>query len=290
MELKEIRIKIQSVTNIWKLTSALETLSALKMKKSQKIALESRPFAQKVGHLIRCLEPVLKDKVALRKRPLKNALAVVIASDRGFCGSFNQNILKFSTGQLKDLEKKSAVTVMPVGKKAVSFFKKKRVKFGRNMTGIGDYGTLEEIKPLSDFIIKEYIENRYQRVYLVWTDFKSTFVQKPRIMQLLPLEWDELKEFAQESECSASEEEMLIEPSAMMVVKEIIPQLVEYLIYQCVLESNASEHSARMTAMRNASDNSHERVGELTLDYNKARQEQITKEVCEISSAKEVLG
>jgi len=83
MELKEIRLKIQSVTNIWKLTSALETLSALKMKKSQKIALESRPFAQKVGHLIRCLEPVLKDKVVLRKRPLKNALAVVIASDRG---------------------------------------------------------------------------------------------------------------------------------------------------------------------------------------------------------------
>jgi len=290
MELKEIRLKIQSVTNIWKLTSALETLSALKMKKSQKIALESRPFAQRVGRLIRCLEPVLKDKVALRKRPLKTALAVVIASDRGFCGSFNQNILKFAAKEIKDLEQKSDVAVMPVGKKAVSFFKKRGKDFDQSVTGIGDYGTLEEVKPVSDFIIKQYIGNKYQRVYLAWTDFKSTFNQKPRMIQLLPLEWDKLKEFAQESECAAKADEILIEPLAMTVVQEIIPQLVEYLIYQCILESNASEHSARMTAMRNASDNAHERVGELTLDYNKARQEQITKEVCEISSAKEVLG
>ena len=290
MELKEIRLKIQSVTNIWKLTSALETLSALKMKKSQKIALESRPFAQRIGHLVRCLEPVLKDKVALRKRPLKNALTVVIASDRGFCGSFNQNILKFASKEISGLEKNSKVTIMPVGKKAVAYFKKRGTRFDKSITGIGDYGTLEEIKPLSDFIINEYIGNSYQRVYLAWTDFKSTFNQKPRMMQLLPLEWDALKEFAQEAECAAREDETLIEPSAMMVVQEIIPQLVEYLIYQCVLESNASEHSARMTAMRNASDNAHDRVGELTLEYNKARQEQITKEVCEISSAKEVLG
>jgi F-type H+-transporting ATPase subunit gamma len=290
MELKEIRLKIQSVTNIWKLTSALETLSALKMKKSQKIALESRPFAQRVGRLIRCLEPVLKDKVALRKRPLKCSLAVVIASDRGFCGSFNQNILKFAAKEIKDLESKSNVAVMPVGKKAVAFFRKRGMEFDQSVTGIGDYGTLEEVKPVSDFIIKQYLANKYQRVYLSWTDFKSTFSQKPKMMQLLPLEWEELKEFAQESDCGAKDDEILIEPSAEMLVKEVIPQLVEYLIYQCILESNASEHSARMTAMRNASDNAHERVGELTLEYNKARQEQITKEVCEISSAKEVLG
>lgn len=290
MELKEIRLKIQSVSNIRKLTSALETLSALKMKKAQKFALLSRPFAQKIGALVRRLEPTLKDKVALRKRRLRTALAVVIASDRGFCGSFNQNILKNAAKKIEELQKKSEVAVFPVGKKTVSFFKKRQEKFDRSMIGIGDYGTLEEVKPLADFIIKSYIENKYQRVYLMWTDFISTFNQKPRCMQLLPLEWDELKEFAQEADKVAKETEALIEPSAEMVVKEIIPQLVEYLIYQCVLESNASEHSARMTAMRNASDNARDRVNELTLDYNKARQEQITREVCEISSAKEVLG
>jgi len=290
MELKEIRLKIQSVSNIWKLTSALETLSALKMKKAQKFALLSRPFAQRIGRLVRRLEPTLKDRVALRKRKVKTALAVVIASDRGFCGSFNQNILKNAAKEIEKLETKSDVSVFPVGKKAVSFFKARKRKFDRSMTGIGDFGLLEEIKPISDFIIKAYLENKYQRVYLMWTDFISTFNQKPRQMQLLPLEWNELKEFAQEADKTAKDSETLIEPSAETVVKEIIPQLVEYLIYQCILESNASEHSARMTAMRNASDNARDRVGELTLDYNKARQEQITSEVCEISSAKEVLG
>lgn len=289
MELKEIRRKIQSVSNIRKLTSALETLSALKMKKSQKIALESRPFAQKIGHLIRYLEPTLNDKLVIRKRKVKNSLVVVVASDRGFCGPFNQNILKEAAKDISDLESRSKVTVMPVGKKAIAFFKKSGMAAERNVSGIGDYGTLEEIKPISDYIIKAYIENQYQRVYLVWTDFISTFRQKPRMIQLLPLEWDKLKEFAQEVEYPALECETSIEPSRSVVIREIIPQLLEYLIYQCVLESNASEHSARMTAMRNASDNARERVAELTLDYNKARQEQITREVGEISSAKEVL-
>lgn len=290
MELKEIRLKIQSVSNIWKLTGALETLSALKMKKAQKYALASRPFAQRMGRLVRRMEPTLKDKVRLRKRKLRDALAVVIASDRGFCGSFNQNILKRAQEEIEKLEEKSNVAILPVGKKAVSFFKKRQRNFDHFLTGIGNFGSLEEIKPMSDFIIKSYIENRYQRVYLIWTDFISTFCQNPKTIQLLPLEWDELKEFAGEAEDAAENAETKIEPSADMLVKEIIPQLVMYLIYQCVLESNASEHSARMTAMRNASDNARERVGELTLAYNKARQEQITNEVCEISSAKEVLG
>jgi F-type H+-transporting ATPase subunit gamma len=290
MELKEIRLKIQSVSNIWKLTGALETLSALKMKKAQKYVLASRPFAQRMGRLVRRMEPTLKDKVRLRKRKLRDALVVVIASDRGFCGSFNQNILRRAQEEIEKLEKKSNVAIFPVGKKAVSFFKKRQRNFDHFLTGIGDFGSLEEIKPMSDFIIKSYIENRYQRVYLIWTDFVSTFRQNPKTIQLLPLEWDELKEFAGEAEDTAENAETKIEPSADMLVKEIIPQLVMYLIYQCVLESNASEHSARMTAMRNASDNARERAGELTLAYNKARQEQITKEVCEISSAKEVLG
>ena len=289
MELKEIRRKIQSVSNIRKLTSALETLSALKMKKSQKIALESRPFAQKIGHLIWHLEPTLKDRVSLRKRRVKDALAVVVASDRGFCGPFNQSILKEALKDTRELESHSKVTVMPIGKKAISFFKKLGFNSERSVSGIGDYGTLEEIKPISDYIIKAYVENQYQRVYLVWTDFISTFRQKPRMIQLLPLEWDQLKEFAQEEQCSAQECEVSIEPSPETVVREIIPQLVEYLIYQCVLESNASEHSARMMAMQKASENARQRVADLQLDYNKARQEQITREVSEISSAKEVL-
>ncbi len=291
MELKEIRRKIESVSNIGKLTGALETLSALKMKKSQKIALQSRPFAQKIGHLMRHLEPVLKDvRAPLLNRKVKNILAIVVASDRGFCGPFNQNVLRLAEKEIAALEGEAPVSVLSVGKKATAFFKKKGKKIEYQFFGIGDYGELEEIKPISDFMVREFIENRFQRVYLVWTDFISTFSQKPKVARILPIETETLELFMREEAPQIDANPPVIEPSLETLYWEVVPQLIEYLLYQAILESNASEHSARMVAMRNASDNARKRVIELTLDYNKARQEQITREVTEISSAKEVLG
>ncbi|HOX30210.1 MAG TPA: ATP synthase F1 subunit gamma [Candidatus Paceibacterota bacterium] len=293
MELKEIRRKIESVSNIRKLTGALETLSALKMKKSQKFALDSRPFAQKVNQLLSHIEPVLKARkdIFLRQDEVKKILAVVIASDRGFCGSFNQNVARLAEKEIRKMKETGEVEVFSVGKKATANFKKKKEKINNSFFGIGDYGELEEVKPISDYIIRAFIERKFQKVYIVWTDFQSTFFQKPRIMQLLPLDRESLREIFKEisGEKHEHETDPIIEPSLGMVGREIIPQLIEYLIYQCILESNASEHSARMVAMRNASDNAKKRVGELMLDYNKARQEMITREVTEISSAKEVL-
>jgi F-type H+-transporting ATPase subunit gamma len=291
MELKEIRRKIESVSNIRKLTGALETLSALKMKKAQKFALESRPFAQRVNHLLRHLEPVLKARkdIFLRQDEVKKILAVVIASDRGFCGSFNQNVVKLAEKEIRLMKEKGTVDIFPIGKKATAFFKKKNEKTEQSFFGIGDYGEIDEIKPISDFIIRAFMERKYQKVYLIWTDFISTFTQKPRLIQLLPLDRENLKDFLGAEGAEMAGNETVVEPSLGMVAREIIPQLVQYLIYQCILESNASEHSARMVAMRNASDNARNRVSELMLDYNKARQEQITREVTEISSAKEVL-
>ncbi len=291
MELKEIRRKIESVSNIRKLTGALETLSALKMKKSQKFVMDSRPFAQKVGHLLQHLEPVLKAQkdVFLRQDEVKKILAVVIASDRGFCGPFNQNVARLADAKIKKLKEEGEVEIFSVGKKSTANFKKKKEKIGKSFFGIGDYGEIEEVKPISDYIIRAFIEREYQKVYIIWTDFLSTFSQKPRMIQLLPLDGESLKEFFKGAIEEKHVAEPLVEPSLGIVAREIIPQLVEYLIYQCILESNASEHSARMVAMRNASDNAKKRVSELMLDYNKARQEMITREVTEISSAKEVL-
>lgn len=293
MELKEIRRKIESVSNIRKLTGALETLSALKMKKSQKFALDSRPFAQKVNHLLQHLEPVLKAQkdIFLRQDEIKKTMVVVIASDRGFCGSFNQNVARMAEKEVKRMKETGEVEIFSVGKKATANFRKKNEKIDNSFFGIGDYGELEETKPISDYIIRSFVERKYQKVYIIWTDFLSTFSQKPRMMQLLPLDREALKDFFKGvvEEKHEHKIEPLVEPSLGMVGSEIIPQLFEYLIYQCILESNASEHSARMVAMRNASDNAKNRVSELMLDYNKARQEMITREVTEISSAKEVL-
>lgn len=291
METKEIRRKIESVNNIRELTGALETLSALKMKKAQKIAMASRPFAQKIAYLLSQLDSVLKAKksVFLEEKEVKNILVLVMASDRGFCGSFNQNIVKFADKEITGLKNKDVkIEILPIGKKGISFFKKKGYDFRLNFTGIGDYGELVELKPICDFLIKSYLENKFQKIYFTYTDFVSSLLQKPKIIQILPFVKENFKDFLKE-EMPKKEEEFVVEPSYRLLVEEIVPQLVEYLIYQCVLESNASEHSARMMAMRNASENAQKKVEELRLLFNKARQEQITREVCEISLVKEVL-
>lgn len=292
MELKEIKREIDSVRNIWKLTGALETLSALKMKKAQKIALLSRPFAEKTAQILERLEMSLNEleSVFFKGRgKVKKVLIAVLASDRGFCGSFNHNILKFFEKEIKTIEKDKEVEVLPIGKKAISYFKKKGRDARFNFFGIGDYGEIEDIKIISDFLVKSFSENKFQEVYLFYTDFVSTFLQKPKKVRLLPIEKENLKEFLKNERPIAEKLDFLIEPSKNTLINEIIPQLIQYLIYQAVLEANAAEHSARMMAMRNASENAQEKVVELNLDYNKARQEQITKEVCEISSTKEVL-
>jgi F-type H+-transporting ATPase subunit gamma len=293
MELKEIKRKIDSVRNIWKLTGALETLSALKMKKAQKIALLSRPFSKKVAEILGEIDSCSEENksVFFERKKGNKILALVLASDRGFCGSFNQNILKFGEKSVKELKAKSQVDVLPVGKKAISYFKKKGYEFSYSFFGIGDYVELKDVKMITDLLLEKFLKNEYQEIHLFYTDFISTFFQKPKSVKLLPLDKNYLEEFcaADAKKISGKEKDFLIEPSREKLFREIVPQLIEYLIYQAVLEANAAEHSARMMAMRNASENAEEKVGELNLVYNKARQEQITSEVCEVSSAKEVL-
>jgi len=293
MELKEIKRKIDSVRNIWKLTGALETLSALKKKKDQKITLLSRPFAEKVAQILEEIDSSrLEEKtVFFDERKGNKVLSMILASDKGFCGSFNQNILKFSEKTIEEIKKEKEVEVLPVGKKTISYFKEREYKMVHSFFGIGDFGELEDIKMIADFLVEVFLKNKYQEIYLFYTHFISTFLQKPKLIKLLPLDRSYLLEFRRIDERTAvkKEKDFLIEPSRRQLFEEIVPQLVEYLIYQAILEGNAAEHSARMMAMRNASENAEEKVRELNLSYNKARQEQITAEVCEVSSAKEVL-
>lgn len=294
MESKEIKRKIDSVRNIWKLTGALETLSALKMKRAQKIALLSRSFAESVAKILGQINSASQEEKSIffAEKPAKKVLAVIVASDRGFCGSFNQNVLKFAEKSIKEIQKNTEVDIMPVGKKAISFFKKKEYKIAKDFFGIGDFGELDDVSMISNFLVNSFLEDNYQEVYIFYTNFISTFFQKPKKVRLLPLDADYLKEFMESAGVLQAESkpvDFLIEPDRQKLFEEVVPQLIEYLIYQAILEANAAEHSARMMAMRNASDNAKEQVVELNLAYNKARQEQITNEVCEVSSAKEVL-
>lgn len=293
MDLKEVKAKIGSVKNISELTSALETFSALKMKKTQKRFMESKPFAEEMAKMLRDMEKVLKEgsSVFLEKKPVENILVCVVASDRGFCGSFNANILRFSDREIAKIREEGKVEIMPIGKKAVNHYSK-RENVRCSFSGVGDYWGFGQTKEISDFLIKGFIENKYQKVYIFYTHFQSSFIQKPSVVQLFPLEGTTVENFLKKEEGEGvfrPVNNCLLEPSPNVILDEVIPVFVEYLIYQFILSANTSEHSARMMAMRNASDNAREVLEELRLAYNKARQEQITSEVCEISSTKEAM-
>jgi len=287
MDLREIKGKISSVKNISELTSALETFSALKMRKTQKRFLDSKPFAQELASIFKKLEKVLIEgkSVFLEKREVKKILVCIVASDRGFCGSFNSNLIRFANKEIAEIEKQGEIEIMPIGKKAINSYKKKG-NITYSFSGVGDYWRFSQTKEIAELLIKSFLENKYQKIYLSYTHFFSSFVQKPTLVQLFPLEQDTFDNFVKKEDMK-EEVEYLLEPSSDEILNEIIPVFVQYLIYQFILSANTSEHSARMMAMRNASDNAKGLLEELRLVYNKARQEQITSEVCEISSTKE---
>ena len=289
MDLREIKGKIGSVKNISELTSALETFSALKMRKTQKRFSESKPFAQSLAAMLTRLEKSLIENksVFMEQKPISKILVVVVASDRGFCGAFNANVLRFADKQIAEIRKEGEVEIMPVGKKAIAHYKKENPKY--SFSGVGDYWDFEQTKEIFDLLVDSFLKDRYQKVYLFYTHFFSSFAQKPSKVQLFPLGIDTVKNFLKEEE-HTNGTDYLYEPSSEEILNGVIPVFVEYLVYEFILSANTSEHSARMMAMRNASDNAKGLLGELRLEYNKARQEQITSEVCEISSTKEAMG
>ena len=300
MLLKEIKSKINLAQDLLKITRALELVSAVKMRKAQKLALSSRPFTEVVlkvlGELSERPEEIRKSFYFPEKK-VKKTLVVVVSSDRGFCGAFNKNITNFAE---REIEKLKEVELFTIGKKAINFFKRKNYKTLVEFSGIGDYGKFEEVKPIADKLLNYFKENRFQKIILFYTDFISSFSQKPTKIQILPINLKEIEEILKNYQLKpqknhppaviqhpSSKYYILLEPSPREIFENLVPQLVRYLIYHSILEANASEHSARMMAMRRANENANEILKKLTLEYNKARQAQITAEVCETAMAKE---
>ena len=291
MELKEVKAKIGSVKNISDITGALETFSALKMKKTQKRFSKSKPFAEEMAKMLNNMKKALREgkSVFLEERPVTDILVCVIASDRGFCGSFNSNALRLADKTIAELRKEGNVEILPIGKKTVShYLKNEKIRY--SFSGVGDYWRFSQTKEISDFLISSFLSNKYQKIYIVYTHFYSSFIQKPTAIQLFPVRNETIEEFLQGSTGEDVNKEYILEPSPEVILDEIIPVFVQYLIYQFILSANTSEHSARMMAMRNASDNAKGLLENLRLAYNKARQAQITSEVSEISSTKEAMG
>lgn len=297
MRPRELKNKINLTQNILGVTQALELISAVKMKKALKLALGSRPFARKVISILIKLSREQKTSgiESLYFKPeehkgAKKILVLVMASDRGFCGLYNKNILKLAEQEIKELKKEGEIEIIALGKKAVDYFKKRNYKIKDEFFGAEDYGKFENSKVLTQLLFRYYKEGEYREIYFYCTHYSSPFFQPPRKIQILPLDAEKLEEmlkkFAGES-VAESKIEYIFEPSFKEIVGQLVLQLMEFEIEHAILEALASEHVSRMFAMKRAMDNAKEIIKGLTLQYNKARQAQITAEVLEITSAKE---
>lgn len=296
---REIKRRIKSIKSTSKITKAMELVSAVKMRKAVDNMLSSRAYANLAWEIVTNLAKKTDGSyhALLKERPIKKVAIVLIASNRGLCGSFNTqivtNALKYSLELSSDGKKGVETEFILVGKKAkeiVSKFKKKAAaEFEKPDLTL----KIEEIFALSKMLIDYYVKGEYDRIFLAYTDYVSSLKQVPHIKQLLPMTKKEEAvltdiEKITGAETSTHEDmrEYLFEPSPEKVLSETLPRLIETQIYQAILESDASEHSARMMAMKNANEAAVDLIDDLSLAFNQARQAGITQEIAEISSTK----
>jgi F-type H+-transporting ATPase subunit gamma len=296
--IREIRRHIRSVRNISKVTRAMQMVAASKMRRAQEQVLATRPYAQKSWELLTHLAALAvrteqEEHPLLAVRPVQAIGLVVITSDKGLCGGYNHNLLRVVTDYLQAQEK--PVKVITVGRKGRDFMLRTRVNLVAEFTGVPALPTLLDGLPIARTVLDDYLAGVYDEVLLAYTDFVNTLIQRPVIRRLLPLRVaGDLTEQAVseyvESGPRVRIPEYIYEPDPQAVLAQIVPRFTELQIYQAILESIASEHSARMVAMRNATDNANELLDQLTLSFNRARQTAITKEILDIVGGAEALA
>ncbi len=305
MSIIEVKNRIKAVKNIGQITKAMEVVAATKMRKSQQVALSSRPYAFKALQLLSVLGQHAPVKTELMKtRPVHQTLLVIVTSDRGLAGSFNSQIIRLADKFLAAYANNPGekLKIISVGKKAISYANKKKLNMASQFSGFGDFIEPEETNPLADILIKGFLKKEWDRVMTISTHFWSTLKQEVLMHQILPVDLEKVKETINEiipetgrfSEfkkqlstlnSQLSTIDYIFEPSPKELIEGLVDHLVRMQVYHLVLEANASEHSARMVAMKTASDNAKELSENLNLEYNKARQAGITKELIEITSA-----
>ncbi len=298
---KIIKRRLKSVNNIKKITRAMEMVSAVKMRRAVEAAVRTRTYAKLAWDLLVHLSRTQKDSIPLLEaRQVKKLLLILITSNRGLCGSFNSNIIRKTAVQLKDPKNisqqriggkevapsdKIEIDIIGIGKKGAVFAKKMNYNLIASFTDLSDTPTLIDSLPISRMGIDAYEQKKYDKVVVAYSDFKSALLQVAKLRQVLPVSEQDLEKMIGDAgeKSEVQLDDFLFEPNTTEVLKIILPRLVETQVYQSLLESSASEHSARMMAMRNATESATEMIDELTLNYNKARQAGITKELAEIA-------
>jgi len=279
---KEIRGKIKSVENTKKITKAMEMVAASKMRKAQDRMRAARPYAEKVRSLAANLSlatPEYKHAFMLKHDEAKLAGFIVVTTDKGLCGGLNTNVLRMVTAKLKELEAQGVKSeAVAIGNKGLGFLNRIGAKVVSQAVQLGDKPHLDKLVGPVKVLLDAYSEGRLNAVYLCYTRFINTMKQEPVVEQLLPLSADKLHGGGAPSRSW----DYIYEPSAPAVIDELLLRYIEALVYQATAENLASEQSARMVAMKSATDNAGNVIGELKLVYNKTRQAAITKELSEI--------
>jgi F-type H+-transporting ATPase subunit gamma len=276
---KEIRTKIKSVENTRKITKAMEMVAASKMRKAQERMRHARPYAEKIRNVAAHLShshSEYKHPFVVKRDQVANVGLIVITSDKGLCGGLNTNVLRMSINQMKTWESEQrGIAVCAIGNKGLGFMGRVGANVKSHVTGLGDAPHMERLIGPVKVMLDAYIAGEIDRLFVCYTRFINTMKQEPVIEQLLPLSGEQMGS-------AEGHWDYIYEPEAKEVIDDLMVRYVESLVFHAVAENMASEQSARMVAMKSASDNAKNVIGELKLVYNKARQAAITKEISEI--------
>jgi F-type H+-transporting ATPase subunit gamma len=285
--LRDIRRRIKSVKNTAQITKAMQMVAASKMRKAQEAALNGRPYAILLNRVLVSLRNRLDEKLSplLEKREIKSELVILLSTDKGLCGGLNSNLFR----ELMNFDTRTTQFIS-VGRKGTQFLARTK----RNMIAdfpLKEHPTFLETKAISKFVIEKFLIGDVDKVTVLFPRFVNTLTQKPTAVTLLPItSLEEAGLTTGEAPIPEPEGDILFEPGPEKILEDIVPYYVHFELFQMLLGTRASEHSARMVAMKSATDNAKEIVKDLTLEYNKARQANITKELLEISTAQLALG
>lgn len=309
---QNIKKRLKGVQNIGQITKAMGFVAATKMRRSQELAVASRPYTLTTLRFLGILSELkfVKLPPLLEKRPIVKTAIVLVSSDKGLVGSFNSSIFR----EFENFLKRDNINwfdsnsiFIAVGEKTRSYLARKKISIHQVFGRVGDFTAPEETKPIADFLITGYLENKWDRVFVFSANFITALDQKVVQRQIFPVDFEEIKqrvqeiipptgrfsELRQEATTQFTEsvsQEYLIEPSPEAVFAALVKYLIEMRVYHLILEANASEHAARRVAMQKASDNAEELVDNFTILYNKSRQAAITQEITEISAGVEALS
>ena len=289
--LKEVRIRIASVKSTQQITSAMKMVAASKLRRAQNAILKMRPYAAKLKDILQNLSASLDsgdDNLYTQKRSTEKVLVVIITSNRGLCGAFNTNILRTAVQRIQNdyasQFKAGNVSVLTIGRKGTEFFSKRGYNVISSHDSVFDSLSYDNVSVIASNVMNAFADKKFDRVDIVYNQFKNAVVQRVVVEQFLPIE-----EPAISADVSNSNTDYIFLPSKEEIVEQLIPKSLKIQFYKSVLDSYASEHGARMTAMHQATDNAGDLIKELNLAYNKARQASITKEILEIVSGAEAL-